>query len=60
MWDIHLITCFWRLDVHKKFYEIAGDRLSRSSSEAIQKARELSLEYLEKNHLVKIIEEEYQ
>ena len=40
----------------KKFYEIAGDRLSRSSSEAIQKARELSLEYLEKNHLVKIIE----
>lgn len=43
----------------KKFYEIVGDRLSKYSSEEIQKARELSLEYLEKNHLVKNTEEEY-
>ena len=44
----------------KKFYEIVGDRLNRFTSEAIQRARELSLEYLEHNHLVKSIEEEYQ
>ena len=44
----------------KKFYEIIGDRLSRCSLEEIQKARELSLDYLEKNHLVKNTEEEYQ
>lgn len=44
----------------KKFYEIVGDRLNRFSSVAIQKARELSLGYLEKNHLVKTTEEEYQ
>ena len=43
----------------KKFYETVGDKLSRCKSEEIQKARELSLEYLEKNHLVKNTEEEY-
>ena len=43
----------------KKFYEIVGDRLNKYSAEEIQKARELSLEYLEKNHLVKNTEEEY-
>lgn len=43
----------------KKFYKIVGDKLSRYTSEEIQKARELSLEYLEKNHLVKNTEEEY-
>ena len=43
----------------KKFYEIVGDRLSKYSSVEIQKARELSLEYLERNHLVKNTEEEY-
>lgn len=43
----------------KKFYEIVGDRLSRYSFEEIQKARELSLDYLDKNHLVKNTEEEY-
>ena len=43
----------------KKFYGIVGDRLSKYSSVEIQKARELSLEYLEKNHLVKNTEEEY-
>lgn len=43
----------------KKFYKAVGDKLSRYSSEEIQKARELSLEYLDKNHLVKNTEEEY-
>lgn len=43
----------------KKFYEIVGDKLSKYSSVEIQKARELCLEYLEKNHLVKNTEEEY-
>lgn len=43
----------------KKFYRTVGDRLSKYSSVEIQKARELSLEYLEKNHLVKNTEEEY-
>lgn len=33
----------------KKFYKIVGDKLNRYTSEEIQKARELSLEYLEKN-----------
>ena len=36
----------------KKFYEIVGDRLSGYSPREIQNARELSLEYLDKNHLV--------
>ena len=43
----------------KKFYEIVGDKLNKYSSVEIQKARELSLEYLENNHLVKNTEEEY-
>lgn len=43
----------------KKFYEIVGDKLNKYSSVEIQKARELSLEYLEKNHLVKSTEDEY-
>lgn len=43
----------------KKFYRIVGDRLSKYSFLEIQKARELSLEYLEKNHLVKNTEKEY-
>ena len=43
----------------KKFYRTVGDRLSKYSFLEIQKARELSLEYLEKNHLVKNTEEEY-
>lgn len=43
----------------KKFYKTVGDKLNRYSSEEIQKARELSLEYLDKNHLVKNTEEEY-
>ena len=43
----------------KKFYKAVGDKLSRYSSEEIQKARELSLEYLDKNHLIKNTEEEY-
>lgn len=43
----------------KKFYNIVGDRLSVHSVDEIQKARELSLRYLEHNHLVKNTEEEY-
>ena len=44
----------------KKFYEIVGEQLRAYSDKEIQKARELSLEYLLKNHLVKNTDEEYQ
>lgn len=42
-----------------KFYESAGDKLNKCSSEEIQEARNKSLEYLEKNHLLHTLEEEY-
>ncbi len=44
----------------KKFYEIAGDRLRQFSFEVIKNAYALSMDYLNKNHLVKSLEEEYQ
>lgn len=43
----------------KKFYNIAGSKLEKCSPSKIQEARKLSFEYLEKNHLVKSVEEEY-
>lgn len=42
-----------------KFYKLAGDKLNQYSSDEIQSARNKSLEYLEKNHLVRTVEEEY-
>lgn len=42
-----------------KFYELAGDRLNQYSAADIQSARNISLEYLEKNHMVRSTEEEY-
>ena len=44
----------------RKFYEIAGDKLKRFSYEDIKNALTLSMDYLNKNHLVKSLEEEYQ
>lgn len=44
----------------KKFYEIAGEKLKQFSYEDIKNARELSMDYLNKNHLVNGLEEEYQ
>lgn len=42
-----------------KFYKLAGDKLNQYSSDEIQGARNKSLEYLERNHLVRTVEEEY-
>lgn len=42
-----------------KFYKLAGDKLNQYSPDEIQSARNKSLEYLEKNHLVRTVEEEY-
>lgn len=42
-----------------KFYELADRKLHKYSSEEIQSARNKSLEYLEKNHFVRTVEEEY-
>ena len=42
-----------------KFYELADDKLHKYSSEEIQSAKNHCLEYLEKNHLVRTVEEEY-
>lgn len=42
-----------------KFYKLAGDKLNKYSSDEIQSARNKSLEYLERNHLVRTVEEEY-
>lgn len=41
-----------------KFYELVDDKLNKYSSDEIQNARNKSLEYLEKNHLVRTVEEE--
>ena len=43
----------------KKFYELVDDKLNKYSSDEIQRAKSKSLEYLEKNHLVQTVEEEY-
>ena len=42
-----------------KFYEIADDKLKKYSFEDIQVARNKSFEYLENNHSVQTVEEEY-
>lgn len=43
----------------KKFYELVDDKLNKYSSDEIQRAKDKSLEYLEKNHLIRTVEEEY-
>ena len=43
----------------KKFYELVDDKLNKYSSDEIQRARDKSLEYLEKNHLCTTVEDEY-
>lgn len=42
-----------------KFYELVGNKLAKYSQEEIQKAKNISLEYLEKNHLVQSVQDEY-
>ena len=42
-----------------KFYKLAYDKLDKHGSKEIQEARNKSLEYLEKNHLLHTLEEEY-
>ena len=43
-----------------KFNELAGEKCYRHSKAEIQKAKDSSFEYLEKNHLVMNVEEEYE
>ncbi len=43
----------------KKFYELAGEEYSKHSETEIQNARNKSMEYLLKNHLLMTLEEEY-
>ncbi len=43
----------------KKFYELAGNKLNKHSPEKIQKAIQNGVDYLDKNHLIKSVEEEY-
>ena len=43
----------------KKFYELVDDKLNKYSSDEIQKAKNKSLEYLEKNHLLQTVGDEY-
>ncbi len=42
-----------------KFYELAGEKYYKYGEAEIQNARNRSFEYLEKNHLVRSLEEEY-
>ena len=42
-----------------KFYKLVEDKLDKHGSKEIQEARNKSLEYLEKNHLLRTLEEEY-
>lgn len=43
----------------EKFYEIVSDKLEKYSFDEIKIARNKSFEYLENNHLVQTVEEEY-
>ena len=43
----------------EKFYELAGDKFRKCSFEELQRARNKSLEYLERNHLLRTVEDEY-
>ena len=43
----------------KKFYEVVDDKLNKYSFDEIQRARDKGLEYLEKNHLCRTVEDEY-
>lgn len=43
----------------KKFYDVVDDKLNKYSFDEIQRARDKGLEYLEKNHLCKTVEDEY-
>ena len=42
-----------------KFHELVGNKLAKYNTEEIQKAKNISLEYLEKNHLVQSVQDEY-
>jgi len=42
-----------------KFYELVGDKLNKFSSDEIQRVKNKELEYLEKNHLLRTVEDEY-
>ena len=42
-----------------KFYELVANKFAKHRPEDIQKAKNISLEYLEKNHLVQSVEDEY-
>lgn len=42
-----------------KFHELVGNKLVKYSPEEIQKAKNISLEYLEENHLVQSVQDEY-
>ncbi len=43
----------------EKFYEVAGKRAAPYTLEEMQRASEVPLEYLDKNHLVMSVEEQY-
>ena len=42
-----------------KFYELVGDKLNKHSYDEIRRAISKSYEYLERNHLVRTVEDEY-
>lgn len=42
-----------------KFYELVDDKLNKYSSDEIQRAKNKSMEYLEKNHLLQTVDDEY-
>lgn len=43
----------------KKFYDMAGDQLKKYSAGEIQRARDKSFVYLNQNHFLRTVEEEY-
>lgn len=43
----------------RKFYELAGEALAASSPDAVERARDRALSYLERHHLVLTEDEEY-
>lgn len=43
----------------EKFYQVVGDRLKKYRADEIQRAKEQSFAYLDQNHFLRTVEEEY-
>lgn len=47
------------MDVHEKIFQVVGDQLKKYCADEIQSAKDHSFVYLDQNHFLRTVEEEY-